>query len=385
MKRMVFVMNIPSPYRIHLLSEMWHQAQERDVEMHVHFMRRGYKHLPPSWMNPKIDFPHTYWKDYGINIYNFNPGLIWKMVFNPPDYMVCGSSFDTITGVLIQLFGRAKTKICWIEGNTKTPGKMDGFIGWFKRLVIGKCKYAAVPGTDAAKYIALHQSRTKMQMPKPVMLPNLVDEMLFRPRSAWPQGEIAALREQLGVAENEKLIITPARLLEVKGLIPYIRLLTPQTMRGWKEIIIGNGPLKEEICTLVKDRGLEKYIKNIETVAYADMPKYYAASDLMLLPSIYDPNPLSVVEALHSGLPIALTSEAGNVEEAVTEGKNGWVLPVKDKERFGEVLRDVFSSSVERLRQMGKISLEKNARFWATEDAIRNYLDVVIGKGDNEQ
>ena len=55
------------------------------------------------------------------------------------------------------------------------------------------------------------------------------------------------------------------------------------------------------------------------------MPKYYAASDLFLLPSIHDPNPLSVVEALHSGLAVAISDRCGNVEEGVMDGDNGFV------------------------------------------------------------
>lgn len=378
MKRVEFIMNIPSPYRVHLLKSMWRTLKERDLQMHVHFMRRGYRHLPPSWMNPIIEFPHTYWRDFGVKIYNFNPCLIIRMIFNPPDYMICGSSFDTITGIFVQLFGRAKTKVCWIEGNTKNPGKMSGFIGWLKRLVIGKCRYVAVPGSDAVKYIALHQSMTRKKMPDPIFLPNLVDEVRFRPRSEWPQGEISAFRKSLGVSENERLIITPARLIPVKGLIPFISRLTPEMMNGWKELIIGSGFLKNEILRLLEERGLSEHIKIIETVEYDEMPKYYAASDLMLLPSIYDANPLSVVEALHCGLPIALTSEAGNVEEAVTEGCNGWVLPVKDNVRFESVLSDIFSTPIKRLQAMGQVSLHENAQFWNTKRAIDSFIDALI-------
>lgn len=377
MKTCVFVMNIPSPYRIYLLTEMWHQLEERGIEMHVHFMRKGYKHLPPSWMNPKIEFPHTYWKDYGIKIYNFNPGLIWKMIFNPPDYMVCGSSFDTITGILINLLGRAKTKICWIEGNTKTPGKLDGIVGWLKRLVIGKCQFAAVPGSDAAKYIALHQARTKKRMPKPVMLPNLVDETKFRPREEWLDEEIGALRARLGVSTSERLIITPARLLPVKGLVPYIKLLLPHMMEDWKEIIIGNGYLKSEVQNAIEARGLKNNISIIETVSYSDMPKYYAAADLMLLPSVYDPNPLSVVEALHTALPVAISCQAGNVEEGVTDGENGWVLPVMDPDAFSKKLKEIFATSKLKLREMGEKSKAINAKFWETKPAISRFLDSV--------
>lgn len=377
-KIFVAVMNIPSPYRLHLLGEMWRQLHDRGIDFHVHFMRWGYKHLPPSWSNPKIEFPHTIWRDYGIKIYNFNPGLVLKMIFSPPDYMICGSSFDTFTGILIHLFGRAKVKMAWVEGNTKTPGELGGIKGWLKRLVFSHCKFAPVPGSDAAKYIELHQQRTKRKMPLPVYLPNLVDETRFKPREEWPRDQIMELLRRLGVADGERLIITPARLLKVKGLIPYLNLVTPEMMSGWKQMIIGNGILKDEIKDLIHKRGLDGKVFIIETVPYSEMPKYYAAADLMLLPSVYDPNPLASVEALHTGLPIALSDQAGNVEEAVTEGANGWRLPVLDKEAFAAKLKDVFSADKARLTAMGRVSHDVNARFWDTKASISRFLDSVV-------
>jgi len=95
--------------------------------------------------------------------------------------------------------------------------------------------------------------------------------------------------------------------------------------------------------------------------------------------SCRNPNPLSVVEALHTGLPIALTDQAGNVEEAVTEGRNGWVLPVKDKEAFAAKLREVFATPVDRLREMGRLSKAENAQFWDTKKAIRTFLEELKG------
>lgn len=378
MKRVEFVMNIPSPYRVHLLTEMWHQLEDRGIAFHVHFMRWGYDHLPPSWKNPKIDFPHTIWKDHGIGIYNFNPRLVWRMVFNPPDVMVCGSSFDTITGILICLFGRSRTKVAWVEGNTKTPGQMNGLRGWLKRLVFGHCDYAAVPGKDGERYIALHQALTTKKMPLSVYLPNLVDEIRFRPREEYSNEVVDSIREALGVMEADKLIITPARMVVDKGLVPYLSLLDNDLLHGWKQVIIGAGPLIEEVRATVVMRGIADAVRIIETVPYSEMPKYYAAADLFLLPSVHDQNPLSVVEALHSGLPIALTTQAGNVEEAVTEGKNGWILPVMDQVKFKLKLKEVFAADKATLKRMGGVSKSVNSRFWNTKESVVRFVEAIV-------
>lgn len=96
------------------------------------------------------------------------------------------------------------------------------------------------------------------------------------------------------------------------------------------------------------------------------------------MPSIYDPNPLSVIEALHTGLAVAVSDRAGNVEEAVTEGRNGWVLPVLDREAFAAKLKEVFSTDWEMLLKMGEVSKKENARFWETKGAIGRFVEGVI-------
>lgn len=368
MKKFWVVHNIPSPYRLHIFNALWKECKERGLDFHVHFMSdmsRGYEERPISWRNPKMDFPYTYWRDYGFGQRHINPGILSHIKKNQPEYLLAGSPFDTLTGMLA---GRMTNGVScvWCEGNTKTTGKMDGVIGGIKRFALRGYDYVAVPGSDAIKYIDLHQARTHRKMPKPILLPNLVDETRF-----------CAVRSEINETKTKQAII-PARLIPVKGLMEFVDLLTPEMLRGWRIVIVGEGELKEALVNLISARGLDKYIRIDSVVPYDDMPRYYAESDLFILPSLCDRNPLSVIEALHCGLPIALSSEAGNVDEAVTHGKNGWVLPVKDKERFREVLTDVFASSMEKLRVMGDWSLAHNAQYWNTDRAIKAFMDSML-------
>jgi len=381
MKRFWIIQNIPSPYRLHIFNVMWEECKARGLDFHVHFMSdmsRGYDERPLSWRNPKMDFPYTYWRDYGIGQRHANPNILYHLWKERPEYLIAGDPFDTLTGMFAARVAHAHVDSTWCEGNTKTPGKMGFPLGWVKRFALKSYKYVAVPGSDAAKYIELHQQRTKSKMPIPVMLPNLVDETRFVPREKWGSEAIHEVRQRIGADENTRVAIIPARLKPVKGLVPFFNNLNAEMLQGWKIMIIGEGELKDELVALAAKRGISDNIVFVPFVSYAEMPRYYAASDLLILPSVYDPNPLSVVEALHSGLPIALTSEAGNVEEGVTDGKNGWVLPVKDPVRYPEVLRKVFAASLSELREKGEYSLANNADFWDSKAAIHALIETLV-------
>lgn len=374
------VQNIPSPYRLHLFKEMHRQLTEKGISFHVHFMSdmsRGHNERPLSWRDPVITFPHTYWRDYGFGCHHFNPGMIRRIRKTRPDFLLVGSPFDTFTSIFVAFMCPATVRCTWSEGNTKTPGVMTGFKGWLKRKVFSKYDFVGVPGSDAAKYIALHQAHTKYQMPYPVMLPNLIDEKRFRPRRQWNKGELVKIRIELGVGDGERLAITPARLESCKGLMEYLSLLTPKMLNGWRIAIFGQGPLKEDLLRLAHEREIGDRVLIKDFVPYTEMPKYYASADLFVLPSRHDPNPLSVVEALHSGLPVAVSERAGNVEEAVSEGRNGWVLPVSDNRLYASKLNEIFGTPIDRLQKMGAVSHNENAFFWDTRGSVSRFLNEV--------
>ena len=378
MKDFEVIMNIPSPYRVYLFEELARQLKEKKIKFKVHFMAQGHEERPMSWLNPTMSFPYHYWHDYSIKHKHFNPGLILHFWFKKVDILLIGSPFDTFTGILTAFTARAKIKCTWVEGQTKSPGKMNGIIGWFKRLVLSQFKFVAVPGHDAINYIAKHQLLTKMKMPKPIILPNLINESRFRPREKWPEEAIIQCRTIFHASDNDRVCLIPARLDTVKGLIPFIKAVDENQIKdGWKIVIIGQGPLKDQILDLSKRKGIAENVIILNYVSYDKMPIFYAASDIFLLPSIHDPNPLSVPEALHSGLPIALSDQAGNVEEGVTEGRNGWRLPISNNDALTNKLKEVFATSKMQLKRMGFLSKQENAKFWTTEVSISNFINKI--------
>lgn len=386
MKKFWVVHNIPSPYRLHIFNALWKECMKRGLDFHVHFMSdmsRGYDERPVSWRNPKMDFPHTYWRDWGWGQRHVNPGLLWHLRKHQPDYLLAGSPFDTLTGMFAGRMTNGVT-CTWCEGNARRPGRLDGLLGRIKRFALVGFDFVAVPGVQGRRYVELHSARTDRKMPICITLPNLIDETLFNAQDTEMQcgnnNDEAACkwRRKFGCLSHTKLCIVPSRFDPVKGVIEFLRCLNTEMLNDWKIVIAGDGPLRSEGERIIRERGLAGRVVINGFVSYNEMPALYAAADLMLLPSLQDQNPLAVVEALHSGLPIAESDQAGNVDEAVTEGKNGWVLPVKDKKMFSAVLADVFSTPLERLREMGKWSKFNNAQYWNTGRAIKGFMDELL-------
>ncbi len=91
----------------------------------------------------------------------------------------------------------------------------------------------------------------------------------------------------------------------------------------------------------------------------SDMPALYRTADVFCLPSWWEATPLSVLEAMASGLPIVATS-VGDVESMV--GKAGWLVSPQQPEALTNALRSALSDASER-RERGR-----NARLRAESE-----------------
>ena len=101
----------------------------------------------------------------------------------------------------------------------------------------------------------------------------------------------------------------------------------------------------------------------------------YRAADLFVLPSLRDPSPLSPVEAAAASLPLFLSVRAGNVDEVLKQGINGWQYFPGSREVNRKSVREIAGMSREALQSMGRSSLE---RFSKRFDSVRCVEELAI-------
>jgi len=71
-------------------------------------------------------------------------------------------------------------------------------------------------------------------------------------------------------------------------------------------------------------------------VQQPDLPRLYAAADVLVLPTLGDPNGLVIEEAMVSGLPVIAFDSAGDIRQRVPEGVAGHVVPTADTRLLAE-------------------------------------------------
>ncbi|MEM4389056.1 MAG: glycosyltransferase family 4 protein [Candidatus Micrarchaeia archaeon] len=173
----------------------------------------------------------------------------------------------------------------------------------------------------ADKIICVSEYTKRVTVPprlweKCIVITNGVDTQRFNPRVSGER-----VRKKLGIPTDAPLILCNARLVRQKGL-PYLIdafALTKRDFTGAKLVVIGKGPLKEELLAQATRLGVDRDFVITTGIPEDELPEWYAAADLFVLPSVWEPCAVVLLEALASGKPIVATNIGGNPELVTRE------------------------------------------------------------------
>ena len=152
-------------------------------------------------------------------------------------------------------------------------------------------------------------------------IPNGVDVERF-----GRQGEREAARAGLGVAPQARVMIVVAKLFAQKGHTVLLEALASTPLRPDDAVLfVGDGPERGRLEQLAEQRGLAavRFLGN-----RPDVPQLLAASDLFVLPSLWEGLPMALLEGMASGLPVIATDVAGS-RQVVVPGQSGMLVPAR--------------------------------------------------------
>jgi glycosyltransferase involved in cell wall biosynthesis len=153
-------------------------------------------------------------------------------------------------------------------------------------------------------------------------------------------------REEFGIPFNTKLIGFIGRLDKVKGCDYLIKAVSELAKRGLNFclVIVGDGPERESLNSLVEDLGLQKQIYFCGF--RDDTTNVYQSLDLFVLPSLNEGIPLAMLEAMSQGVPVIAT-RVGGVPEVIQDGVNGLLVPPVDPRALAEAMVESLSKTDE--------------------------------------
>jgi glycosyltransferase involved in cell wall biosynthesis len=156
--------------------------------------------------------------------------------------------------------------------------------------------------------------------------------------------------------DRSRLCITMvARFEEQKDHATLLQALSTLAHLDWELKLAGTGPLLSAAKWMAEQRGIASRVHFLNECS--NIPHLLAETDIFTLVTNWESFPISILEAMRSGLPIVAT-DTGGICEAIDDGVNGFLVPRADALILAERLSRLIISAELRMR-MGSQSREQ--------------------------
>lgn len=344
-----------TPYNDFLFSAL---SKDPDLKLTVHFKRQVLSTHP--------------WKSgvsagFDSNTYNLFMGIDWRFLYEAirsRDRIFVVAGWDDLnTFVVINLLSLlGRPFIIW----TDTPDMRDrGFIkgrvraAWL-RWVFGRAMRVmstGEPGVEALLQMGCSKDKT-------TNFPFFVDLDYYRRRDG---------HTNLNKSGTIKFISAGRLLNRIKAHDVAISALNKaRSMTGLSNFIYyiaGTGPDLIALERQVECLGLQENVKFLGWVESAKLREYFQDCDVLIHPSLSDPFPNAVLEAMASGMAVLGSDACGSVRDRIRDRENGMIHRAGDVEELALHVSRVLTHPLA-IKQMG-VAARQTAEAWPASRAVQ--------------
>ena len=181
--------------------------------------------------------------------------------------------------------------------------------------------------------------------------------------------------ENIDVPDGE-IIFTAGRLVPWKGIDTLIKIM-PRIIEKRPEakfLIAGDGPEREGLQNLIVEKGLEDKVKLLGRIEHSKLLGYLKKSNLFILNSSYEGLSHQILEAMWTGVPIAVSCVGGN-PEVIENEKSGLLFEYNNRDEIIDAAVKILSNN-ELANQFSENALRKLKQF-SFDDMVKKTLFVL--------
>lgn len=188
---------------------------------------------------------------------------------------------------------------------------------------------------------------------------------------ANPQVRRQEWRARSGFNEAHVLFVCVARLMEQKNHSLLLKAFAqgPASDPRAQLLLAGDGPLDEKLQAQAESLGIARQVHFLGV--RSDVADVLGASDVFVMSSDWEGNPLSVMEAMASGLPLVCTA-AGGVPDLFANGREGFLVQPGDGRGLANSMAFLLTSAESRLA-MGAAGARRAKEYYDVSRMVRAY------------
>jgi glycosyltransferase involved in cell wall biosynthesis len=208
----------------------------------------------------------------------------------------------------------------------------------FKKILwpylFGLADQVIVPSTDAKELmisLGLPEERV-------TLTPYSVDNEWWMQQSAKVDRE--AVRRSWGAEPDDVVVLFCAKLQPWKRPRDLLRAFAKGKLNNARLIIAGDGPLRAQLASESEKLGIAARTCFLGFVNQSQLPAVYAASDVMVLPSRYEPFAVVVNEAMCCGCPVIASDRVGAARDLIAPVNPEFIYRCRDVDALAGILRE---------------------------------------------
>lgn len=362
MKRVLFLTNYASPYRVHFYDEL---AKSMDVTVLFTDRVEDQKNRSADWfVSGGGAYRPVQLSRCVAHFLDENLCLdVTEWLKKPYDAIViCGYSSPTAILAMRWLRRRKIPFYMEVDGGLIRQERKIKYL--FKRSLVRKADQWLSSGRYTTEFLVHYGAEKSRIHVYPFSSVFEKDILPAVPSAAEKQ----ALKEELGVPEK-RMVLAIGQFIRRKGFD--ILMHAACALNKDVGIYIVGGEPTEEYLQMRASLGLD----NVHFVGFQKkeaLSRYYRAADLFVLPTREDIWGLVINEAMAYGLPVITTDRCVAGLELVEEGVNGSIVPVEDAAALAGKMKELLSSDLEK---MGTASLEK-IRAYTIENMAKAHVAI---------
>lgn len=364
--KVLFMANIPSPYRVDFFNELG-----KHCNLTVTFEGKTATDRNKGWKAAESqNFKAQFMKGIRTKSDQFLCLDIIKIIRNGFDQIIVGG-YSSPTAMLAIEYMRLNKIPFWIEADGGLISQESTLKYKMKRHFISAASRWLSSGKTTSDYFIHYGAKREniYQYPFSSLREN---EILSNVISSE---EKKKLRDELKM-EEEKIVVSVGQFIPRKGF--------DILLKAWKDcaneegLYIIGAEVTEEYVQLQK----ELKLKNVHFIGFKnqkELKKYYQAADIFALMTREDIWGLVINEAMANGLPVVTTERCVAGLELIKNGVNGYIVPVENVEETSNALNKILQDSTMQ-ETMAKSNLDK-IRNYTIEHMATKHMEALENKG----
>ena len=362
MKRVLFVTNYPSPYRVAFFDLL---GSELDVTILYADRIEKKLHRNAQWFvegNGNCQVVQLEKRLLSVKGRDLCVDVLQWLNQSWDHIVLCGYSSPTV--LLAMGYLRCRGIPFWMEVDGGLIRKERKLVYLAKRFLVSGASGWLSTGKATSEYL-VHYGAIRDRIKEYPFSSLHTSDIL---PAVVPPEEKQRLRRELGI-DGEHMVLSIGQFIHRKGFDILLKAAA-QLKPGVRIYIVGGEPT-EEYLRLSSELG----ITNVEFVGFMkkeQLVKYYKASDMFVLPTREDIWGLVINEAMAYGLPGITTEKCVAGLELVENGVHGYIVPVADHEMLAGSMNQLLG---EDYSAMGVNALEK-IRPYTLENMAQAHISV---------